>query len=66
MLDLMSLGPHAKVTVLKFEPPSNPRKSSVTKNLTFLLQPIYHPPGRFGEGRLGGLGGIPSKKETKT
>jgi len=37
---------------------STPRKSSETKILTFLLQPIRHLFGRFDEDRLGGLGDI--------
>jgi len=32
-----------------FEPPSHHRKSSETKSLTFLLQPIFHLAERFNE-----------------
>jgi len=39
-----------------FEPPSNRQRSSKTKSLILLLQPICHLLGRFGEDRLCGLG----------
>ena len=51
-VQLGTAGTAEKVTF--FEPPSHPRKSSETKSFTFLLQPICHPAGRFGEDRLGG------------
>jgi len=38
-----------------FEPPYHPQKTSETKSLTFLLQPICHFPLRFGVDRLSGL-----------
>jgi len=38
-----------------------PQKSSETKSLTSLLQPICHLPGRFGKDRLCGLGDMQSK-----
>ena len=38
-----------------FEPPYHPQKTSKTKSLTFLLQPICHFPLRFGVYRLSGL-----------
>jgi len=41
-----------------FEPPSYPRKSSETKSLTFLLQPICYLLGRFGEDRLSAVSGL--------
>jgi len=39
-----------------FERPSNRQRSSKTKSLILLLQPICHLLGRFGEDRLCGLG----------
>ena len=55
MLDFVKHGPAGSTEKVSF---LNPQKSSETKSLAFLLQPICNLPGRSGEDRLGGLGDI--------
>jgi len=40
----------------------NSHSESIQKNSTFLLQPICHLPGRFGEDQLSGLEDITSQQ----